>query len=336
MIIRGAVLAVVASLLLPAWPAPASAQPPAIAINPHIYTSPKPVVEGDVVGHVFEVRNTGKTPIEIRSVRTGCACVTADYERRIAPGRSGFVALEFDTRGYRGMVSQKAQITTTDPAAPSRLVQLRAEVIPAVETVPDRVFFYGPAEDERTAEVAVVSHRKEALHLTLDSAHSQLPEAIDYRLEPMNDGRKYRLTVADHGRQVRTYRGRLVFDTGSTVRPKLVVPIFGKINPDIEAIPAKIEFTVRSGKTRGRDAALEKAVIIRSNRDADVTIRKIEIDSERFDARVTPVVEKRIYRVALTCRPAGFTAGAADTEMVVYMNEKEEAVLRIPVRVLIK
>lgn len=58
------------------------------------------VDEGAVVKHEFKFTNTGKVPLLIKNAHSTCGCTIPDWPKElIAPGQSGVIQVEFNTKG---------------------------------------------------------------------------------------------------------------------------------------------------------------------------------------------------------------------------------------------
>lgn len=85
---------------------------------------PEPVYEfeavtaGTVIKHDFSFTNEGTVPLVISDVRSTCGCTVADWPREpIAPGESGVIPVEFDTKNKQGVQNKPVTITAnTFPA----------------------------------------------------------------------------------------------------------------------------------------------------------------------------------------------------------------------------
>src|SRR3972149_9991386 len=60
------------------------------------------VAKGEKIRAIFEVRNTGKAPLEVTQVRPTCGCTVASFDRTIPPGGTGKITAELDTTGFSG------------------------------------------------------------------------------------------------------------------------------------------------------------------------------------------------------------------------------------------
>ncbi len=94
------------------------------------------VMDGEKVTHVFNFTNTGKEPLILSNARGSCGCTVPDWPRDpIAPGESGEIKVEFNTKGKKGKRSQRVTITAnTDPA--ESFIYMDGEVL-TNDTQPD-------------------------------------------------------------------------------------------------------------------------------------------------------------------------------------------------------
>jgi len=58
------------------------------------------VLEGTVVEHTFQFKNTGKVPLTILNARSSCGCTIPEWPKeQIPPGGSGAISAKFNTEG---------------------------------------------------------------------------------------------------------------------------------------------------------------------------------------------------------------------------------------------
>jgi hypothetical protein len=101
---------------------------------PHLEI-PSPLVafgncsSGDTVVREFDLKNVGKSPLEVRRVITNCSCITYKLDKAPIPaGGSAKLTLEFNTEGYRGEQSRTVYIIVNDPVEATRSVELTGTV----------------------------------------------------------------------------------------------------------------------------------------------------------------------------------------------------------------
>jgi hypothetical protein len=92
--------------------------------------------EGEVVKHTYKFTNTGDEPLIISRAKGSCGCTVPKYTTDpIAPGDSGEMTVEFNTRGKRGRKSQKVTITA-NTTPPQTFIYIEGDVNPAEGTAP--------------------------------------------------------------------------------------------------------------------------------------------------------------------------------------------------------
>jgi uncharacterized protein DUF1573 len=95
-----------------------------IASLEHSFGTVKP---GTPLTFSFQVRNDGKAVLEIKSVSPSCGCTTSNFDKSVAPGKTGSITLAVEkTDGYKGEVVKTATVSTNDPDHSNFTLTLRA------------------------------------------------------------------------------------------------------------------------------------------------------------------------------------------------------------------
>lgn len=88
------------------------------------------IPEGQVVEHVFALKNTGKTPLEIISVTPDCNCTEVRLSaKRIKPGKQAELIVTFNSRGQKGGFIKLVIIESDDPVKPVQMIKIKGTVI---------------------------------------------------------------------------------------------------------------------------------------------------------------------------------------------------------------
>ncbi|HEX7580218.1 MAG TPA: DUF1573 domain-containing protein, partial [Thermoanaerobaculia bacterium] len=82
------------------------------------------VAKGEIIRHVFVVRNDGTTDLHLTEIRPSGGCTAAEYDRVIGPGQKGRITLVIETKGFQGAISKSALVLSDDPAAPRSSLQV--------------------------------------------------------------------------------------------------------------------------------------------------------------------------------------------------------------------
>jgi mono/diheme cytochrome c family protein len=81
------------------------------------------------VSHRWVFHNDGGSPLEIVSTRPSCGCtLTVLQQTSIPPGGEGAIEMTFDPAGQHGSVRKSLAVSSNDPARPTVLLTLRAQV----------------------------------------------------------------------------------------------------------------------------------------------------------------------------------------------------------------
>ena len=88
------------------------------------------VDEGEKVSHTYKFENTGSEPLILSNAKGSCGCTVPKWPKEpIAPGESGVITVEFNSKNKKGKRNQKVTITAnTDPA--QTFIYLKGEVKP--------------------------------------------------------------------------------------------------------------------------------------------------------------------------------------------------------------
>lgn len=95
-----------------------------IASPEHSFGAVKP---GTPLTYTFKIKNEGTSDLQILSVQPSCGCTTSNFDKVLAPGKTGGITLAIEkTEGYKGDVVKTATVTTNDPDHQTFTLTLRA------------------------------------------------------------------------------------------------------------------------------------------------------------------------------------------------------------------
>jgi hypothetical protein len=87
------------------------------------------VAEGDKVVHTFKFKNTGSNPLHVDNVKASCGCTSPDWSKEdVAPGAEGFVTVEFDSKGKRGVQKKSVTVTFANTDPKNKILSFNCEV----------------------------------------------------------------------------------------------------------------------------------------------------------------------------------------------------------------
>ncbi|MCB0640453.1 MAG: DUF1573 domain-containing protein [Phaeodactylibacter sp.] len=85
---------------------------------------------GDIVSHEFSFTNTGSEPLIISNAKGSCGCTVPKWPKDpIAPGATGKILVEFNSKGKKNKQNKKVTITAnTEPA--QSFLYIKGDVTP--------------------------------------------------------------------------------------------------------------------------------------------------------------------------------------------------------------
>lgn len=101
------------------------------------------VYQGDKIVHTFIVENHGEGILKILSVKPGCGCTVATYDKIIKPGQKGKIKATISTDKFKSLTTKKITVTTNDPENDFVRLQLGGTVKVIVDVYPQNsVYFF--------------------------------------------------------------------------------------------------------------------------------------------------------------------------------------------------
>jgi hypothetical protein len=236
-------LILIAMLLLgiTAWPAAGGDRPDAIekldgqsrtdapmAMVPEATFSFGTVIEGTIIEHAYVIQNQGRAALKIIAVETGCGCTEALPPDTIEAGSSGELVVHGDTSGYGGqMFDTTLTVSTNDPAQPDIRLTLTGWVEPFARIEPTHITLEGRPGDAVTARAVITPNPAYPFRITAVRPDERLGGNVAVRLDRQRE--RYVVMVRNRQPHAGQYRGRIILDTDSSLKPHLIVYVIGRI-----------------------------------------------------------------------------------------------------------
>ena len=84
---------------------------------------------GQVVNYTFTFKNTGKSTLEIKDIKTSCGCTAAvPSTKKLESGEEGTLRVELDTKNREGKMNRNVTIQSNDPDEPNKVIIIFANV----------------------------------------------------------------------------------------------------------------------------------------------------------------------------------------------------------------
>jgi hypothetical protein len=94
---------------------------------------------GDQVKYTYVFTNVGDQSLELSGVQA-CGCITADWTKKVEPGKTGAVPIGFNSAGYSGPVVKMITVTCNDRANPRPVLQFKGTIWKPIDVNPQFAF----------------------------------------------------------------------------------------------------------------------------------------------------------------------------------------------------
>jgi hypothetical protein len=186
----------------------------------------KNVLEGELLEHTFDVLNLGDEALKIDRVKPDCSCSVVHFDSVIPPRGEGKITVKIDTKGFDGPERWVVKVFSTDPKWKEAVLDLRANVKPAITLSGTAVLFTGKDTDPRTKEVEIGTGLDKPLILI--PVQFTLPGKVTYSLSEIEKEKRYRVTFQNVAGNAENYRGLLKLKTNFLEKPDITIWIIGR------------------------------------------------------------------------------------------------------------
>jgi len=219
------------------------ASPPDIAFSEELWDFGV-VKQGDVVAHVFEVKNLGGAELLISKVRPSCGCTAALLSSsEVPPGGSSQIKVSFNSSGFKGKTTKYIYVESNDPDEPQKKLTITAFVEappqPTIELMENRWDFGLIAQGEKPTYILSVKNMGEEELVLSKIRTSPHCTAVLLSSENIPPGRVGKISVSyDSTGRKGLAREYLYIGSNDPYEETIVFPITGYV------IEPKAELTI--------------------------------------------------------------------------------------------
>ncbi len=234
----------------PATTGPATTKP---AAGPRIVFEPESIDFGEVytgsaATKSAKIWNRGTEPLQIKSIKKGCACTPATIDRKlIQPGEFANLTVKLTVPHRKGKSRKVVKIESNDPTKKIAVLPVKMEVLVGVRTDPTTLRATGLTVGEpATIEFKLISETGHPFRILAIEGTSEITEvAYDPDLEALSHSAQLVITPG----QTRYSRKNVRIRTTHPKQPVLDVYVWGAIARPMTVIPTFVRLgTVRPGE----------------------------------------------------------------------------------------
>lgn len=270
------------------------------------------VPQGEVVSAQYNFKNRGQDMLTIDKILTDCGCTPSSVStRRIKPGESGTITVEFDTSNRYGWQTRKFLVETNDPIDPKTKLELRGKVKQIISSYPS-ILRLGKIHKGQKIEKQIkvsIQENKTDIIAELDSESQNItllkkkqPNSLNERSrdngideqyhKPNNPAQKYILTVSlsTNDMPVGPFRNQIIITAPELNNLRFRIPIRGEIVSEMVVEPLQLIFGVV--KPRSTQKRLVK---ISKWDQTPFVIERIETNIDGLEAEFVSGIAKKLH-----------------------------------------
>jgi hypothetical protein len=283
----------------------ADAKPKAVVVEP--IKDVGSVAKGEKATADFLIRNDGDAVLEITNVQPACGCTVAEYDKTIAPGKTGKVHAVVDTATFNGPIAKGVSVFTNDPATPQIELTLRVKVEPYINVKPGYARYITVQGEPLEGNIVQTLWAPDGTPMDVVKADSPWPFlTVTYReataAERMPDvkGKQWRVEMKlSNDARVGPLADYVTVHTNHPKQKIVQIPISGFVRPVMAVTPPVGDY----GEIELKEP-LKKSLSVKNFATEPIKLTSVETSTKGIDAKIEPLQEGREYSIRVTLDPS--------------------------------
>jgi hypothetical protein len=308
-----------------------SASGPRIKFAAPVYDFGK-VKSGETVKHTYAFTNTGSEVLEITNVQPSCGCTTAgEWTRRVEPGQSGTISVQFNTTGLGGDVLKFVTVNSTDKTNPVVTLQLKGTLWKPIDVYPGFAVI-NILPDATAASTIVTMTNNTDEYVSISSEPKCNTTAFTAEIHTNHPGRDFQIEIkAVPPFEPGNSQATITFNTTSTNVPLVSIGVWSIVQPKLAVIPEQVALPPAAIA-----AGTSPTVTIQNNSTNLITISNPVCSLTNVDLSFREVIPGRAYSVTLSF-PAGFEIPAGGPQLLTLKTSLPELpFIKVPITQVLK
>ncbi len=323
------ILAIAIALFGGAQPQAGAGQPKAVATESRFDFGR--VVRGTLVQHDFVVENRGNSPLVITRISMTAPLIVKRLPQ-ISPGQRGDIPISLDTSSIDGPFDGEVILFLNDPVTPEMHFSFAGAVFETVELSPLPAFFVATTRNRpKEQSIEIINHESKPLSI-LKVEHPT--ERFATRLDTIEDGRRYRLTILMSGTgPAGKHAERILVHTSSPVQPVIIVPANTWLRERVYTFPDEVDLgALPFQKIKQNPELLDRLTQTLMVYQAGGKAFEIKVHTDLTQITITPERGPQGDRWQLTIRiNKGTPPSTINGSIHIETNDPEFKTLTVPV-----
>jgi hypothetical protein len=298
-------------------------------------------------------RSTGKGPLCVADVSTGCGCLKASLvgeKKRFEPGEEGRIRVVIDTTGRVGKIRKQVEMITNALKSPRKSFRVEMKIAVGLIAEPRYIQFGSVSPKQSSTKELILRSPKDDAAWVVTGVEGARPipgrglTKFTYEVEPVEDPRyrKFRLMITHPGfEQVGPLRDVVRIRTTHPDRPVIEVSGHINVNPRIRSTSRVISLGfVRAGSPRPPMRARFKAGV------PGVTFEIVrvevlpppgrEVGAAGVGFKATSGKDDRGWWVDVSYDGKTRKEGLLQARLVAHTDDAEQPTVVIPIRATVR
>ena len=328
---KTAILALCAALLVAATVS-AQGKPKIAAVEP--IKDAGTVPKGEKIVQDFLLRNDGDAVLEITNIQPACGCTVAEFDKSIAPGKTGKVHASVDTSTFNGAISKGLTVFSNDPATPQLELTIRAKVEPYISIKPGYARYVTVQGEPVEGDITQTLWTNDGSSMDITGVDSPWPylkvtyrEAKPEERQPDSKGKQWRIEMKlSNDAKVGPLAEYVTVHTNHPKQKIVQIPVTGFVRPMIAVTPQVADFGTIELKE-----ATKKVINIRNFATEPIKVTGVEETVKGIEAKLEPLNDGREYQVQLTLSPE-LAKGSFEGKLTIRTDSAKMPVLEVPLK----
>lgn len=190
------------------------------------------IQQGESVKDEIRFVNTGKTPINISGVKSGCGCTaTATKKRRFSPGDTATISFTLNTRGFQGLIRKSLTIQFQEKELKDERLIVEATVYSELSVNPRYIHIREAKHNPDTlitTYFTIQNESKDPINCSKIYTSNEIVQAFPPSVV-IPPGKENLIRVELKPRQVGRHTIYVIIVTDNKKKPRINVPIFAHI-----------------------------------------------------------------------------------------------------------
>ncbi len=195
---------------------------------------------GDIVKHTYKFKNTGNQVLVVNNVQPSCGCTAAgQWTREVKPGETGTIPIQFNSRGYRGIVGKTITVLSNAKNEPRKYLMLKGTIWMPIDVFPTYPVLSVTPEQPASSKVVTITNNTEGPVAVFAPAVNNPGLQVELRTNQV--GKAYELVVSPAKPLPKSsLRGQITLRTSLPKLPELTITAFLNYQPLIQVWPSGV------------------------------------------------------------------------------------------------